>query len=113
MEFWGRPPAERHADFARLRALDSPVFYPEPRIPLVRAGKGFYALVRHADVQTASRNAKVFSSEPAATSPEPPPWLAAVFGTPIVNMDGPRHARLRRIVSRACSPKMLSKIESD
>jgi cytochrome P450 len=113
MEFWGRPPAERHADFARLRSLDSPVFFPEPRIPLVRAGKGFYALVRHADVQTASRNAKVFSSEPAATSPEPPPWLATVFGTPMVNMDDPRHARLRRIVSRAFSPKMLSKIEAD
>jgi cytochrome P450 len=113
MEFWDRPPAERHAAFARLRAHPSPVFFAEPRIPLIRAGKGFYALVRHADVQTASRNAKVFSSEPAATSPEPPPWLAAVFGTPMVNMDDPRHVRLRRIVSRAFSPKMLTKIEAD
>jgi len=113
MEFWARPPAERHAEFARLRERSEPVYFAEPRVPLVRSGKGFYALVRHADIVEASRNAKVFSSEPAATSPEPPPWVAALFGTPMVNMDDPRHARLRRIVSRAFSPKMLTKIEAD
>ncbi|MCU1469021.1 MAG: cytochrome [Glaciihabitans sp.] len=113
MAFWARPPAERLAAFARLRALDHPVFFTEPRVPLVRAGRGFHALVRHADVAEAGRNAKVFSSEPAATSPEPPPWISLVFGTPMVNMDDPRHARLRRIVSRAFSPKMLTRLERD
>lgn len=113
MEFWSLPAGERLAEFARLRALGTPVFYAEPRVPFVRAGKGFYALVRHEDVQAAGRNAKVFSSEPAATSPEPPPWLAFFFGTPMVNMDDPRHGRLRRIVSRAFSPRMLAKIEID
>ncbi|MGH3387379.1 MAG: cytochrome P450 [Actinomadura sp.] len=113
MDFWARPPAERLAAFARLRALDRPVFFPEPRLPLVRAGRGFHALVRHADVVAASRNAKVFSSEPAATSPEPPPWLSLIFGTPMVNMDDPRHVRLRRIVSRAFSPRLLTRLEED
>ncbi|HEX6469850.1 MAG TPA: cytochrome P450 [Streptosporangiaceae bacterium] len=113
MRFWARPPDQRLADFARLRAHGAPVFFAEPRIPFLRAGKGFYALVRHADVVEASRNAKIFSSEPAATSPEPPPVVAKLFGTPMVNMDDPGHARLRRIVSRAFSPKMLAKIESD
>ncbi|RAY13560.1 cytochrome P450 [Actinomadura craniellae] len=113
MDFWNRPPADRLADFARLRALGAPAFFAEPRVPLVRSGQGFYALVRHADVVEASRNPKIFSSEPAATSPEPPAWLAAIFGTPMVNMDDPRHARLRRIVSRAFSPKMLRKVEAD
>jgi cytochrome P450 len=113
IDFWAQPPTQRHTEFARLRALDGPVFFPEPKIPLVRAGKGFYALVRHADVVEVSRNAKVFSSEPAATSPEPPPWIAWLFGRPMVNMDDPRHGRLRRIVSRAFSPKMLSKIQDE
>ncbi|MEO5877055.1 MAG: cytochrome P450 [Streptosporangiaceae bacterium] len=113
IDFWAQPPALRHAEFARLRSLDGPVFFPEPRIPLVRAGKGFYALVRHADVVEVSRNAKVFSSEPAATSPEPPPWIAWLFGRPMVNMDDPRHGRLRRIVSRAFSPRMLAGIEAE
>ncbi len=111
LEFWARPPAERLAAFARLRALDRPVFFPQQRIPLVRSGGGFHALVRHADVVHASRNAKVFSSEPAATSPEPPPWIVMLLGRPMVNMDDPRHARLRRIVSRAFTPRRLAQIE--
>ncbi|GAB3671780.1 methyl-branched lipid omega-hydroxylase Cyp124 [Actinocorallia lasiicapitis] len=113
IEFWERPHVERHAEFARLRALPEPVFCAEPRIPLIRAGKGFYALTRHADVVEVSRNAKIFSSEPAATSPEPPPFISWLFGRPMVNMDDPRHGRLRRIVSRAFSPKMLAKIQDD
>ncbi|MGK5556456.1 cytochrome P450 [Actinomadura kijaniata] len=111
--FWDRPPEQRFADFARLREHGAPVYFAEPRVPFVRSGKGFHALVRHADVVEASRNAKVFSSEPAATSPEPPPWLAKVFGTPMVNMDDPEHARLRRIVFRAFTPKMLATIEDE
>ncbi|KAB2342361.1 cytochrome P450 [Actinomadura rudentiformis] len=113
MAFWDRPHEARLADFARLRALETPVYFAEPRVPFIRAGKGFHALVRHADVVEASRNAKVFSSEPAATSPEPPPWLAKLFGTPMINMDDPAHARLRRIVFRAFTPRTLAKIEDE
>ena len=113
LEFWARPPEERLEAFARLRALDRPAFFAEQRIPLVRAGRGFHALVRHADVVHASRNAKIFSSEPAATSPEPPPWISMLFGRPMVNMDDPRHARLRRIVTRSFSPRMLSGLQDD
>ncbi|WP_214408969.1 cytochrome P450 [Sphaerisporangium fuscum] len=111
--FWRRPPRERERDFARLRRLDRPVFFPERRVPLLRSGSGFHALVRHADVVEASRNAKVFSSEPAVTNPEPPGWVKYVFGDSMVNLDDPRHARLRRIVSRAFSPKMLSRLDDD
>ncbi|WP_030908815.1 cytochrome P450 [Streptosporangium amethystogenes] len=111
--FWRRPLKERHEAFARLRDLDRPVFFEEKRVPLLRSGRGFYALVRHADVVEASRNAKVFSSEPGVTSPEPPGWVKHVFGESMVNMDDPRHARLRRIVSRAFSPKMLSNLQGD
>ncbi|GAA4914974.1 cytochrome P450 [Actinomycetospora succinea] len=113
LAFWARPEAERLAAFARLRALDRPVFFPEPRVPLLRPGGGFHALVRHADVLEASRNSAVFSSEPAAVSPEPPPWLPLVFGRPLVNMDDPRHARLRRIVSRAFAPRRLDALDGE
>ncbi|GII77309.1 methyl-branched lipid omega-hydroxylase [Sphaerisporangium rufum] len=111
LAFWRRPPAERDRDFARLRALDRPVFFPERRVPLLRSGRGFYALVRHAEVVEASRNARVFSSEPAVTNPEPPGWVKHVFGDSMVNLDDPRHARLRRIVSRAFSPKRLAALD--
>ena len=113
LDFWRRPPKERHEAFAGLRQLEHPVFFPEKRIPFLRSGKGFYALVRHADVVEASRNAKVFSSEPAVTNPEPPGWVKQVFGESMVNMDDPRHARLRRIVTRSFSPRMLSGLQHD
>ena len=31
----------------------------------------------------------------------------------MINMDDPRHARLRRIVSRAFSPRMVTRFEED
>ena len=111
LAFWAAPESARLAAFAHLRALDRPVFFAEPRVPLLRPGGGFHALVRHADVLEASRHTDVFSSEPAAVSPEPPPWLPMVFGRPLVNMDDPRHARLRRIVSRAFAPRRLEALD--
>jgi cytochrome P450 len=113
LAFWKRPLDERNEALARLRAMDRLVYFPEPKVPLLRSGKGFYAVVRHADVVEVSRTPKVFSSEPAVTSPPPPGWVKNVFGEAIVNMDDPRHARLRRIVSRAFSPKMLADLNDD
>ncbi|GII54797.1 methyl-branched lipid omega-hydroxylase [Planotetraspora thailandica] len=111
--FWGQPRAQRLEAFRRLRELDRPVFLPEDKIPFLPHGRGFYALVRHADVSEASRNAGVFSSEPTSNSiPDMPRWLALYFGS-MINMDDPRHARLRRIVSRAFTPRVLAKMEED
>ncbi|MEQ4720016.1 cytochrome P450 [Nonomuraea sp. B19D2] len=111
--FWGLPQAERTEAFRRLRQMDHPVFMREQAIPFVGGGKGFYALVRHADVTEASRNAAVFSSEPCSNSiPDMPRWLSVYFGS-MINMDDPRHAKLRRIVSRAFTPRILQKMEED
>ena len=66
--FWGLPQAERMAVFRRLRQLDEPVFLTEQAVPFIKGGPGYYALVRHADVTEASRNAVVFSSEPVPTA---------------------------------------------
>ncbi|MGG8407304.1 cytochrome P450 [Streptomyces sp. 12297] len=105
--FWQAPPAVRLAAFARLRALDSPVYVPEGR------GRGHWALVRHADVQEASRLPKVFASAPGVTTPEPARWVRALFGDSMVNLDGPDHAQLRRIVQRAFTPRLLAETERD
>ncbi|WP_433431479.1 cytochrome P450 [Nonomuraea sp. CA-141351] len=111
--FWGLPQAERTEAFRRLRQLDHPVFMQEQVVPFVGGGPGYYALVRHADVIEASRNAAVFSSEPCSNSiPDMPRWLSVYFGS-MINMDDPRHATLRRIVSRAFTPRILSKMEED
>jgi methyl-branched lipid omega-hydroxylase len=113
LEFWQLPLEERMAAFARLRAQEHPVFFQEVPVPFVRNGKGYWALVRHADVSEASRQPEVFSSEPSSTSiPDFPSYMAQYFGS-LINMDDPRHAKIRRIVSRAFTPKMLAKTEGD
>jgi len=112
-EFWGLPLTQRQAAFAVLRAEEHPPFFAEPETPFAEPGPGYYALVRHADVVEASRNPEVFSSGRGATSiPDLPTEFNEYFGS-MINMDDPRHARLRRIVSRAFTPRMITKFEGD
>ena len=112
-EFWAKPPAERYAAFAQLRARPAPPHFEAPENPFGPDERGYYALVRHADVVEASRNAEVFSSAAGSTSLiDLPVEFNEYFGS-MINMDDPRHARLRRIVSRAFTPKMIKKFEED
>ncbi|MFD0855870.1 cytochrome P450, partial [Actinomadura adrarensis] len=111
--FWARRPEYRERGFALLRDMDRPQFYRELKLPFIKSGPGYYALVRHADVVEASRNPEVFSSEPCSnTIADLPGYMARYFGS-MINMDDPRHAKIRRIVSRAFTPRVLAKLESD
>jgi len=113
IEFWQQPLDARHADFAKLRALGKPARFMVPESPLSVAGDSYYAFVSHADVSAASRQPELFSSARGATSIEDlPPEFNEYFGS-MISMDDPRHARLRRIVSRAFTPKMIQKFEDD
>jgi len=112
-EFWGLPLADRAASFALLRAEQGPQLFAEPDSPFAQKGSGYYALVRHADVVEASRNPEVFCSGRGATSiADLPVEFNEYFGS-MINMDDPRHARLRRIVSRAFTPRMIARFEDD
>jgi methyl-branched lipid omega-hydroxylase len=112
-DFWAQPLAARHDDFAKLRALGKPAHFDEPENPFGAQDTGYYAFVSHADVTAASRQPEVFSSARGATSiiDLPAEWNE-YFGS-MISMDDPRHARLRRIVSRAFTPKMIQKFEDD
>ena len=78
---------------------------------LVSKGNGFYALTKHADVAEASRHPEIFQSGKGATSMiDLPEEMNEFFGS-MINMDNPRHARLRRIVSAAFNPRMIKSIE--
>jgi cytochrome P450 len=112
-EFWGLPLPERAASFSLLRAQQRPQFFAEPEVPFSAPGAGYYALVRYADVAEASRNPEVFSSGQGATNiVDLPVEFNEYFGS-MINMDDPRHARLRRIVSRAFTPRMIARFEED
>jgi methyl-branched lipid omega-hydroxylase len=114
IEFWEQPLEARHADFAKLRALGKPPYFVMPEGPFNSSpDDGYYAFVSHADVSAASRQPELFSSARGATSVEDlPAEFNEYFGS-MINMDDPRHARLRRIVSRAFTPRMIKKFEDD
>jgi cytochrome P450 len=112
-DFWAQPRAQRDAAYARLRAMPSPQFFNQPESLYGPGQRGYYALVRHADVAEASRNPALFSSAAGATSIEDLPAEVTEYFGSMINMDDPRHARLRRIVSRAFTPRMLAKFEED
>ncbi len=61
----------------------------------------------------ASRNPEVFCSGRGATSVEDLPVEFNEYFGSMINMDDPRHARLRRIVSRAFTPRMIKRFEAD
>ena len=112
-DFWARPLHEREQAFAYLRSLPEPTFYAEPENPVVPQGPGYYALVTRADIIEASRRPEDFCSGQSAISiPDMPAEFSEYFGS-MINMDDPRHAKIRRIVSRAFTPPMLAKVEDD
>jgi methyl-branched lipid omega-hydroxylase len=113
VEFWQQPLDARHADFAKLRALGKPPYFDLPEGPFSTPGDGYYAFVSHSDVSEASRQPELFSSARGATSIEDLPVEFNEYFGSMINMDDPRHARLRRIVSRAFTPKMIRKFEED
>jgi cytochrome P450 len=115
LEFWARPLPERDAAFAVLRREDPLPFYaePEPEENWIQAGAGYWAVLRRADVDAVSQQPAVYSSAAGATNIfDLPPEFLEYFGS-MINMDAPRHLRLRRIVARAFSPRMVARIEAD
>lgn len=103
LDFWDSPQSDRDALFGKLRAAEEPIYCPLPD------GTGFYALTRYDQVLFASKNPDLFSSEPIATSLDDPPASVMEFAGSIISMDSPRHTRLRRIVARGFTPRMVER----
>ena len=109
-QFWARPPQERYAAFATLRREQPFAFFAEPEFPYIERGPGYYAVVRHADVDAISSQPALFcSGEGAVSIADLPEELREFYGS-LISMDDPRHAKIRRIVSKAFTPKMLERI---
>ncbi len=111
--FWTAPIAERAAAFAELREREPVPFFAEPQFAYLPQGPGYWALTRLDDLVEASRNAKVFTSGPGSTGiADLPPEFLEFYGS-MINTDDPRHARLRRIVSRGFTPKRLADLTDE
>ncbi|HEY5108851.1 MAG TPA: cytochrome P450 [Acidimicrobiales bacterium] len=116
MAFWGRPPADREAAFTLLRAERPIAFFEEPDLGETSAlalprGPGYRVLTRHADVTEVSRHPDVYCSGKGALTIIDLPEEMIDFFAGMISTDNPRHARLRRIVSAAFSPRHIRAIE--
>jgi cholest-4-en-3-one 26-monooxygenase len=90
-----------HEMFATLRR-EAPVYaHPTPD------GGRFWCVTRHADVVTVNRDAKTFSSWLGATNIDTPTEVIETVRMMMLNMDPPEHTKLRKIVNKGFTPRMI------
>ena len=98
--------------FARLRQ-ESPLWIEEPAAPGFKGGPGYWAVLRHADVQIVSRHPEIYSSWLGGTElRERPPQVLEILRQQMLNTDPPQHSKMRRIVSRAFTPQVISQLRA-
>lgn len=111
-EFWAKPRDWRFSAFKTLRD-ESPFHFFEERLiedSPIPPGRGYRALVRHDDIWHVSRNAAQFCSGEGSNIGDLPVEINEFFGS-MINMDDPKHFRLRSIVSRGFTPKEIGALE--
>ena len=113
--FWSNPPQVQDGVFHQLRGRDGMFFSNERSLELdgevlIPAGPGYYSVVRHADIVEASRKPELFCSGQGSNIADLPPEFNEFFGN-MINMDDPKHARMRGIVSRGFTPRVIQQIE--
>lgn len=88
--------------YARLRE-EAPVYRNEEF--------DFCALSRHADVLAAFKDTALYSND-HGVSLDPASWgPQAALGTSFLGLDPPRHTRLRKLVSKAFTPRRVGALE--
>ena len=108
-----------HDFFARLRARPGLHWIPGRPGREIMPGRvepyqhGFWVISRYEDVVAISRNHELFSSERgSAVNADMPPEELALFKQQLIHMDPPRHTKLRKLVNRGFTPRMIAKLES-
>ena len=104
--FWKRP--DKHNILARFRR-ERPIS--RQSLP---GGEGYYwSLTRHKETRETTKNAKLFLSHyGAGMSTIEGPEIAYDTGG-MLHRDAPVHPRLRRIVAKVFTPRLLREVEGD
>ncbi len=111
-KFWVRDADEIDRDLDMIRGLGL-THFPEPYSQLeglVSSGRGAWVVTAHDQILEASRNPQIFSSASGITMLEVPAEFNEFFSS-MIAMDDPRHARLRRIVSKGFTSRTMSRLE--
>jgi cytochrome P450 len=106
--FWSRP--DRDACFAKLRAERPVSWHEEFEYPGLPRGPGFWAVTRWEDVWTVSRTPELFISGKGSNLGDMPIELLEFFGS-MINMDAPRHTKLRLLVNKGFTPRTVGRVE--
>jgi cytochrome P450 len=102
-----------HSALARLRDESAVVWMAEPAVDGWPAGPGFWGVLRHAEVKEVMRNPAVYSSYLGATQISDPPddKALAFVRQMMLNQDPPEHSRLRKLLTRAFTPRAIARLE--
>src|SRR5689334_17782077 len=100
--------------FAKLRRERPVSWHHEPDIqtPGIEVGPGFWAVTRYDDVVHVSRHPELFISGRGSNIPDWPPEVLEFLGS-MINMDAPRHTKLRLIVNRGFTPRQVAVLEQN
>ena len=111
-QFWVKDRSFREGAFKTLRD-ESPFHFFSERViegAPFPPGPGYRAVTRHDDIWHISRNPQLFCSGKGSNIGDLPVEMNEFFGS-MINMDDPKHFRLRNIVSRGFTPKEISRVE--
>lgn len=99
-----------HDHYRLLRDHHPVAWQDEPPVLGWPAGPGFWAVTRHADVVRVLKDAVTYSSHLGATQiRDPDPADLPFIRGMMLNQDPPDHGRLRRLVSRAFTPRRIER----
>ncbi len=104
-DFWLRD--DVHGAFAKLRHERPVAWHQHPD-----SGRGFWSLTRYDDIAAATRDWETFSSAfgiQVMTDPEDVQRLGAIRS--MISTDPPRHTKLRSVVNRGFTPKVVARAE--
>ena len=112
--FWRGTAADRERVFAALRDHDPVSWQPpvEGAVAPVPGETGYWAVVRHADVVTVSRDVDRFISSGGVLYDDLPEDYREMTQS-FLGMDSPRHETMRRIVAAAFTPKQIGRITEE
>jgi cholest-4-en-3-one 26-monooxygenase len=106
------------AELAEMRKV-APIWWNEQPVDVGGFGDGGYWVVtKHKDVKEVSRRSDVFSSQEKTALPRYAEGssldqINASRGVVLLNMDAPHHTHLRKIISRAFTPRAIELLRAD
>jgi cytochrome P450 len=96
--FVGGHPREQ---YRWLRQNDPVHWHEEPD------GRGFWAVTKHEDIRTISRDSQTFSNSPTIMMPDVGPGGGGAGGNMMIMMDPPGHTRYRNLVKSGFTPRAV------